>query len=230
MASPSPSYNYSSAFTEDSEEFIDAEPLHFSNDSELGSFGFSFDEMEEDEFEPVNGQENLDGSSITSDFLFEDSVLDQLLVYNAPNDQPLKPPQSIFCDQSKQQKSSLGDLPVHSFTVKSTSAASHQHLSVERHQMQCHKALQLQKLFESMKRTEESRRHVMRHRVMLTVEQQQVIYRAKELLAHQSQIERAHSPTMAAFLSGSRTTLTNGLEQSRRQLSAYVNQMANETF
>ena len=64
----------------------------------------------------------------------------------------------------------------------------------------------------------------MMHRSMLTEEQQLAILLAKEQLAHQN--ERAQS----GFFSGSRSTLTNGLEQSRMQLSLYVGQMANKTI
>ena len=231
MAPPPYKYNHSSAFTEDSEELIDAEPLHFSGDSDLGSFDFSFDEMEEDDFELRNGHDNLDGSSVTTDFLFEDSALDQLLIYNAPDKPPHKQQINVYDQFNLQQlhlpqyqTSSLGEQSIYPFTTKTRSTTGHQHSADEAQKIQCRKAVQLQKLFESMKRTEESRRHVMMHRSMLTKEQQLAIHLAKEQLAHQN--ERAQS----GFFSGSRSTLTNGLEQSRMQLSLYVGQMANKTL
>lgn len=100
----------------------------------------------------------------------------------------------------------------------------------------------LQNLAESMKRTEESRRHVMMQRNMLTLAQQQALSSAKEELnqrQQQVQAQQQHqvvppqavnsprdfdgrSSIMAAFFSGSRGTLTNGLEQSRKQLGMYM--------
>eukprot|EP00579_Thalassiosira_antarctica_P002406 CAMPEP_0201872564 /NCGR_PEP_ID=MMETSP0902-20130614/5247_1 /ASSEMBLY_ACC=CAM_ASM_000551 /TAXON_ID=420261 /ORGANISM="Thalassiosira antarctica, Strain CCMP982" /LENGTH=270 /DNA_ID=CAMNT_0048398877 /DNA_START=76 /DNA_END=888 /DNA_ORIENTATION=+ len=100
----------------------------------------------------------------------------------------------------------------------------------------------LQNLAESMKRTEESRRHVMMQRNMLTLAQQQALSSAKEELnQRQQQVQQqqqhqvappqavnsqrdldGRSSIMAAFFSGSRGTLTNGLEQSRKQLGMYM--------
>lgn len=109
----------------------------------------------------------------------------------------------------------------------------------------------LQSLARSMKRTEETRRHVMMQRNMLTPAQQAALSSAKEQLQaqnHQVQQQATHaapvpalpaqevhessqrSSIVAAFLSGSRGTLTNGLEQSRKQLSMYMGQMNNQTF
>jgi len=107
----------------------------------------------------------------------------------------------------------------------------------------------LQSLARSMKRTEETRRHVMMHRSMLTPAQQAALSSAKEQLQAQNQqvqqrathvarpvpAQEAHegsqrSSIVAAFLSGSRGTLTNGLEQSRKQLSMYMGQMNNQTL
>eukprot|EP00584_Thalassiosira_punctigera_P025145 CAMPEP_0172566990 /NCGR_PEP_ID=MMETSP1067-20121228/114074_1 /TAXON_ID=265564 ORGANISM="Thalassiosira punctigera, Strain Tpunct2005C2" /NCGR_SAMPLE_ID=MMETSP1067 /ASSEMBLY_ACC=CAM_ASM_000444 /LENGTH=289 /DNA_ID=CAMNT_0013358239 /DNA_START=8 /DNA_END=877 /DNA_ORIENTATION=+ len=107
----------------------------------------------------------------------------------------------------------------------------------------------LQKLAESMKRTEESRKHVMMQRDMLTPAQQWALSSAKERLNRhppQQQLQvsppdpqthtapRSISPgrssIMAAFFSGSRGTLTNGLEQSRKQLSAYIGSVNHQTL
>eukprot|EP00585_Thalassiosira_rotula_P011115 CAMPEP_0196157714 /NCGR_PEP_ID=MMETSP0910-20130528/44535_1 /TAXON_ID=49265 /ORGANISM="Thalassiosira rotula, Strain GSO102" /LENGTH=358 /DNA_ID=CAMNT_0041422443 /DNA_START=124 /DNA_END=1198 /DNA_ORIENTATION=- len=110
----------------------------------------------------------------------------------------------------------------------------------------------LQKLAESMQRTEASRKQVMMQRNMLTPEQQLALSTAKERLnigrqqqtsqqvqQHQSSTLSPHaenscggdleddgstsrSSIMAAFFSGSRGTLTNGLEHSRKQLELYM--------
>lgn len=122
----------------------------------------------------------------------------------------------------------------------------------------------LRNLAESMKRTEESRRHVMMQRNMLTMAEQHAICSAKEQLQQQQQVNtpqddqhmqqqqmqqgntsqddrgqgstrslsqsQERSSIMAAFFSGSRGTLTNGLDQSRRQLSMYMGQMNDRTI
>lgn len=110
----------------------------------------------------------------------------------------------------------------------------------------------LQKLAESMQRTEASRKQVMMQRNMLTPEQQLAFSTAKERLnmGHQQQTQQqvqqhqssplsphaenscggdleddgstSRSSIMAAFFSGSRGTLTNGLEHSRKQLELYM--------
>jgi hypothetical protein len=106
---------------------------------------------------------------------------------------------------------------------------------------------QLQRLAESMKRTEESRNHVMMQRKMLTPTQQEALATAKEQLQKQQQqqqqpqggapegsssssnssrsVSPGRSSIMAAFFSGSRGTLTTGLEQSRRELGMYMGQL-----
>ena len=112
----------------------------------------------------------------------------------------------------------------------------------------------LSNLAESMKRTEATRRHVIMQRNMLTPAQQAALSSAKEQLQarnQQLQQQQAQQPPMypqaqdmhdneeessqrssimAAFFSGSRGTLTNGLEQSRRQLSMYMGQVNNQTL
>ena len=119
----------------------------------------------------------------------------------------------------------------------------------------------LQKLAESMQRTEESRKFVLMQRRMLTPDQQHALNAAKEQLRQQTQLvaqqsqpsqektqrcsfsssqggdsstTRSLSPgrssIMDAFFSGSRGTLTNGLDQSRTQLGNYMGQMNQRTF
>jgi hypothetical protein len=119
----------------------------------------------------------------------------------------------------------------------------------------------LQKLAESMRRTEESRKLVLMQRRMLTPDQQHSLNVAKEQLRQQTQLvaqqfqpsqeqpqrcsfsssqggdsstTRSLSPgrssIMDAFFSGSRGTLTNGLDQSRTQLGNYMGQMNQRTF
>jgi len=103
------------------------------------------------------------------------------------------------------------------------------------------KAHQLQKLAESMKRTEESRRQVIiqtsllppQQLMALTLARDQILQENQRVLMAQQQQQQQmqqqqqsqHSSIMAAFFSGSRGTLTNGLEQSRRQLNNYMCQM-----
>ncbi len=119
----------------------------------------------------------------------------------------------------------------------------------------------LQKLAESMRRTEESRKLVLMQRRMLTPDQQYSLNVAKEQLRQQTQLvaqqfqpsqdqpqrcsfsssqggdsstTRSLSPGRSsiidAFFSGSRGTLTNGLDQSRTQLGNYMGQMNQRTF
>lgn len=119
----------------------------------------------------------------------------------------------------------------------------------------------LRKLAESMQRTEESRRHVLMQRRMLTPEQQRALTVAKEQLRQQTQLvaqqsrashEQPHRSSfsssqegtssmgrslspgrlsiMDAFFSGSKSNLTNGLDQSRTQLGVYMGQMNQRTL
>jgi hypothetical protein len=100
----------------------------------------------------------------------------------------------------------------------------------------------LQKLADSMQRTEETRRQVMLQRQILMPMQQQGQVLAQIQRVHQppppspEQVEggRSISPgrssILNAFFSGSRCTLTNGLDQSRKQLSMYMTQINQQTF
>jgi hypothetical protein len=96
-----------------------------------------------------------------------------------------------------------------------------------------------------MKRTEESRRQVMMQRSLLTPAQRAALEEARNRQLQAIQTEalipvqtptstRELSPTRSgivdAFFSGSRSTLTNGLEQSRRQLRNYMSQVQNQTL
>mmetsp|Transcript_27428 Transcript_27428/g.58669 ORF Transcript_27428/g.58669 Transcript_27428/m.58669 type:complete len:295 (+) Transcript_27428:57-941(+) len=147
--------------------------------------------------------------------------------------------------QQHQRQTSHGDLPMSSYAMAQTSPTPNNNNSqlqpvVYEHseggqysKVQYNEALQ--KLANSMKRTEESRRHVMMQRNMLTPAQQHAISSAKEQL--QQQVDtvtpqdgqcqcstRSISPGRSFTFSGSRGTLTNGLDQSRRQLSMYMGQ------
>jgi len=98
----------------------------------------------------------------------------------------------------------------------------------------------LQKLAESMQRTEETRRQVMLQRqIMMPTQPQQRQAQAQT----QPQVQQPSPPSppgrsispgrssiLNAFFSGSRCTLTNGLDQSRKQLSMYMTQMNQQTF
>ena len=103
----------------------------------------------------------------------------------------------------------------------------------------------LASLAESMKKTESSRRQVMLQRSLLTPEQRASLEEARnrQLQAIQTEalipVQTQHhvrdlSPTrsniMNQFFAGSRGTLTNGLEQSRRQLKSYMSQVQNQTL
>jgi hypothetical protein len=102
----------------------------------------------------------------------------------------------------------------------------------------------LMKLAYSMQRTEESRKQVMLQRSLLTPDQQQALKIAKEqfrvqteLIAQKSQQVQTSNNTYSrqvnappissssiidAFFSGSRGSLTTGLDQSRMQLNNYM--------
>jgi hypothetical protein len=158
-----------------------------------------------------------------------------------------------------QRQTSHGDLSMCSYSTAQTSVAQSinrrmseqtsggQSSSSSTSEEPSHYNKALQRLAESMKRTEESRSQVMKQRKMiLTPEQESALVRAKEQLAQQNeQVSRQQTPAaapvtppqdtarssiMAAFFSGSRGTLTNGLEQSRKQLGMYMGQMNNHTL
>eukprot|EP00985_Skeletonema_marinoi_P030699 scaffold33406_cov153-Skeletonema_marinoi.AAC.1 len=102
----------------------------------------------------------------------------------------------------------------------------------------------LASLAQSMQRTEQSRRHVMLQISRLTPDQRAALEEARHRQLQAIQTEalipvqtptstRELSPTrrshLNAFFSGSRGTLTNGLEQSRRQLRDYMGQVQNHS-
>jgi hypothetical protein len=150
-------------------------------------------------------------------------------------------------------------------------AQQQQHHKLVDQAQQIGEALQLQKLAESMQRTELSRKQVMLHRDSMPVEQRRRQLRALREIKEAQQQQRDHdqvhhhhyqrqsqyqvqnheaqqqiqhqmqqqhtshssedgccnhqqhrSSIVAAFFSGSRSTLTNGLELSRRQLGLYM--------
>ena len=158
---------------------------------------------------------------------------------------------SLNFDPPAKRETSHGDLSMSSFA---TAQSSHDCPPLSNTPAQYSEALQ--KLAESMQRTEESRKFVMMQRRMLTPEQQHALNVAKEQLRQQTQLvaqqsqpsqeqpqlcsisssqggdssaTRSLSPgrssIMDAFFSGSRGTLTNGLDQSRAQLGNYMGQM-----
>ena len=103
----------------------------------------------------------------------------------------------------------------------------------------------LASLAQSMQRTEQSRRQVMLQRSLLTPNQRVALEEARHRQLQAIQTEalipvqtptsaRDLSPTRSsivnAFFAGSRGTLTNGLEQSRRQLRNYMGQVQNQTL
>ncbi len=100
----------------------------------------------------------------------------------------------------------------------------------------------LQKLADSMQRTEETRRQVILQRELLLPTQQQGQTIAQTQRMHHPpppslervegrlSISPGRSSILNAFFSGSRCTLTNGLDQSRKQLSMYLTQINQQTF
>lgn len=104
----------------------------------------------------------------------------------------------------------------------------------------------LSSLAESMKRTEHSRQQVILQRSLLTPDQHDALEdaRARQLQAIQTEalipVQSAphasleecptRSGILDAFFAGSRGTLTNGLEQSRRQLRSYMGQVQKQTL
>ena len=102
----------------------------------------------------------------------------------------------------------------------------------------------LEKLVQCMEQTQQTRRQVALQRSLLTPNQRAALEegRRRQLLAIQTEAlipvqttsPRELSPTrssiMNAFFAGSRNTLTNGLEQSRRQLRNYMGQVQNQTL
>ena len=156
-----------------------------------------------------------------------------------------------FPSHDAQHQLDLDDLSICSFNTAQT---SQDHLnssftslmattSPDEQQAKYHSALA--SLADSMKKTESSRRQVMLQRSLLTPEQRASLEEARnrQLQAIQTEalipVQTQHhvrdlSPTrsniMNQFFSGSRGTLTNGLEQSRRQLKSYMSQVQNQTL
>lgn len=153
--------------------------------------------------------------------------------------------------QQRQFNQSHDDLSLCSFNTAQTSPqvaadplnSSSKSLLNPEEQAKYHSALS--SLAESMQRTELSRRQVMLQRSLLTPNQKVALEEARHrqlqaiqteaLIPVQTQTStRELSPTRSsivnAFFSGSRGTLTNGLEQSRRQLKNYMGQVQNQTL
>jgi hypothetical protein len=152
--------------------------------------------------------------------------------------------------ETQQHRHSIDDLAsLCSFNTAQTSDPLHNSstslslLNPEEQQVSYHSALS--SLAQSMKRTEESRRQVMMQRSLLTPAQRASLEEARNRQLQAIQTEalipvqtptstRELSPTRSgivdAFFAGSRSTLTNGLEQSRRQLRNYMSQVQNQTL
>ena len=101
----------------------------------------------------------------------------------------------------------------------------------------------LTSLARSMKQTEQSRRQVIMQRSLLTPAQRAALEEARSRAIQTEALipiqipasgTRELSPTRSsivdAFFAGRRGTLTNGLEQSRRQLRNYMSQVQNQTI
>jgi hypothetical protein len=151
---------------------------------------------------------------------------------------------------AQQNQNQLDDLSICSFNTAQTSQGNPLNSSFNSllatnpdEQAKYHSALA--SLAESMKKTESSRRQVMLQRSLLTPDQRASLEEARnrQLQAIQTEalipVQTQHhvrdlSPTrsniMNQFFSGSRGTLTNGLEQSRRQLKSYMSQVQNQTL
>lgn len=152
---------------------------------------------------------------------------------------------------AQMQHLSHDDLSISSFNTAQTSQVTADHpldsssksLRNPEEQAKYHTALA--SLAESMQRTELSRRQVMLQRSLLTPSQRLALEEARHRQLQAIQTEalipvqtptstRELSPTRSsivnAFFAGSRGTLTNGLEQSRRQLRNYMSQVQNQTL
>jgi len=152
---------------------------------------------------------------------------------------------------TQQHRHSHDDLSLCSFNTAQTSqvasdplnASSSSLLKPDGEQVNYHSALA--SLAQSMQRTEQSRRQVMLQRSLLTPNQRVALEEARHRQLQAIQTEalipvqtptstREMSPTRTsivnAFFAGSRGTLTNGLEQSRRQLRNYMGQVQNQTL
>jgi len=162
------------------------------------------------------------------------------------NEVSFDPPTQQPRRQMSHSDLSMSSAPESSAPEGSALCSSSHSLNIVSEESQINYNEALMNLAESMKRTEESRKAVMMQRTMLTPAQQQVIYCAKEQMQQRVEVTptqnaqgqrvnaRSLSPgnssIMTAFFSGSRGTLTNGLDDSRRKLTTYMIQMNNQTM
>ena len=237
-----PSVNYSTTFPDESPEELN-DSLHSSGHGDIGRLGFFFDdngeeekggdehESKEDPSPDSKGSSSAIREILSPDAIQEDCV--DVLISNAgyrlqsPQHHQSPEHQRHACNHSDnpqryQIRTSLDNQATRPCSDPISPTSSHQH------QPQSPKTLQLKKLVESMKRTEESRRNVMMHRNLLTEEQWRIFSMARERVRLENHQARSH--IMVAFFSGSRSTLTTGLEHSRKQLGVYVDQMGNKTL
>ena len=153
-------------------------------------------------------------------------------------------------ETQQQHRHSHDDLSLCSFNTAQTSQVASDPLNASSNsllkpdeQVNYHSALA--SLAQSMQRTEQSRRQVMLQRSLLTPNQRVALEEARHRQLQAIQTEalipvqtptstREMSPTRTsivnAFFAGSRGTLTNGLEHSRRQLRNYMGQVQNQTL
>jgi hypothetical protein len=153
---------------------------------------------------------------------------------------------------AQKQHHSHDDLSICSFNTAQTSQVAADHpldssseslLLNPKEQVKYHTALA--SLAKSMQRTKLSRRRVMLQHSLLTPSQRLALEEARHRQMQAIQTEalipvqtptstRELSPTRSsivnAFFAGRRGTLTNGLEQSRRQLRNYMSQVQNQTM
>jgi len=152
--------------------------------------------------------------------------------------------------QQQQHRNSQSDLSLSSFNTAQTSQVAADPLNTSSGSLanpdeQVSYRSALASLAQSMQRTEQSRRQVMLQRSLLTPNQRVALEEARNRQLQAIQTEalipvqtptstRELSPTRSsivnAFFAGSRGTLTNGLEQSRRQLRNYMGQVQNQTL
>lgn len=90
----------------------------------------------------------------------------------------------------------------------------------------------LEKLAMSMRRTEESRSQIMRQRELVKLKEESTISRTTAVTTSPPQrvSSQFSGSIVSGFFSGSRTTLTTGLEQSRKQLRSYMNQINHQSL
>jgi len=143
-----------------------------------------------------------------------------------------------------QRQTSYSDISMSMCSVQSSSAPSPANqrvpdeslssAAIDQHQCSKYQYNEaLQKLAESMQRSEMTRRHVMMHRSMLSAEQQRMLYLAKERLNQQMQQQQQQSsPTiMTSFFNGSaRGSFAEKMEQSRKKIRMYMSQVNQTTL